>query len=435
MARNNLYPPSVTPGIPILGEKPDGWIQTTFGKILKPIQRKVDLADDEYYRLVVARRNRGGIAPRSILKGREIKTKTQFYICENDFLIAKRQIIHGACGIVPKELGGAIVSNEYSALNVKEGLLLDYLKYLCHTIYFQQTCFQSSIGVDVEKMIFRLDEWFRWPVYLPPILEQCKIANILSTWDEAIVCTERLIAALQARKRGLTQRLLTGKVRFLGFENSKEKQNSKIGNLPVDWKVARLKELVELSFSNVDKKTDEQEISVRLCNYLDVFRNFFIVNDMPFMVGSANDREIERFSLIKNDVLITKDSETAEEIAEASVVVEDLENVICGYHLALLRPKQRIIDGMFLMYLLHEKNVHFQFVRLANGITRFGLTIDAIQNVLIPVPSLAEQQKIAAVLNFCDKELNLLETKLQALKQQKKGLMQRLLTGQVRVKM
>ena len=152
------------------------------------------------------------------------------------------------------------------------------------------------------------------------------------------------------------------------------------------------------------------------------------------MEASANQREIDKFTLQKNDVIITKDSEVAEEIAEATVVVEALQNVICGYHLAILRPKQKVVDGIYLMYLLHHPAIQNQFARLANGITRFGLTIDSVNDALIIFPSLQEQQKIAAVLKSCDEEMALLQQKLTVFQQQKKGLMQRLLTGQVRVK-
>lgn len=164
MARKNLYPPSVTPGIPKLDQKPAGWIETTFSDVLRVVQRHVKMEDDTEYQLVIAKRSRGGIVPRSVLKGRDILTKTQFYIKSGDFLISRRQIIHRACGIVSLELDGAIVSNEYSTLRVKEGLLLEFLTYFCHTTFFQQTCFQASVGVDVEKMIFNLNDWLKYKV-------------------------------------------------------------------------------------------------------------------------------------------------------------------------------------------------------------------------------------------------------------------------------
>ena len=419
MARKNLYPPSVTPGIPNYDFIPEGWIETTFDKVLQVIQRKVDMQDETEYQLVIAKRSRGGIAPRSVLKGKDILTKTQFYIRYDDFLIARRQIIHGACGVVPLELDGAIVSNEYSVLRVKEGLHLQYLNYFSHTVFFQQTCFQASVGVDVEKMIFKINDWLRYKVYLPPLDEQRRIAEILGEWDKAIALTERLIEAKQRRKKGLMQQLLTGKTRF--------------GEFSGEWREVRLEEVSDLFFSNVDKKIYPEEMSVRLCNYMDVYSNFYITNGMAFMLGSAKEREIEKYSLFKGDVIITKDSETPDDIANAAVVAEDLENTICGYHLAVIRSDKKKVDGTFLMHYLHHPTVNNQFARLANGVTRFGLITTSVKHAKIRLPSLDEQRRIAAVLQACDTEIELLEQKVSALKRQKKGLMQQLLTGKVRV--
>src|SRR6266540_1803234 len=118
--------------------------------------------------------------------------------------------------VVPSTLDGALVSGEYSVLRAKDGLLLKYLDYFRHTDYFQMACFQSSVGVAVEKMIFDLKNWLKIKLYLPPVIEQRKIVDILATWDEAINKTEYLISNLRERKWGLMQRLLTGKVRFMG---------------------------------------------------------------------------------------------------------------------------------------------------------------------------------------------------------------------------
>lgn len=255
-----------------------------------------------------------------------------------------------------------------------------------------------------------------FPVFLPPLPEQRKIAAILSTWDEAITLTEQLIAALTRRKQALMQRLLTGAVR----EN---------------WDTKTLEEVAEVILSNVDKKSEDGESAVRLCNYMDVFGNNYITDDMPFMEATASVNEINRFGLKKHDVIITKDSETAEEIAQAAVVTETLENVICGYHLAIIRPKDSEVFGPFLRELLLVPDVHFQFVKAANGVTRYGLTFTGIANVSVPIPpTITEQQKIADVLILCDEWVAGLQEYEELLKTQKRGLMQQLLTGAVRVR-
>jgi type I restriction enzyme S subunit len=270
-------------------------------------------------------------------------------------------------------------------------------------------------------------------VVFPPLEEQERIVEIIDTWAEAIALTEQRIEAARQRKKGLMQRLLTGRVRFPEFVQSQEVQDTRLGTYPKDWAIRHLSDVTEIRFSNVDKKHKSSEQPVLLCNYMDVFNNDYIHNRMEFMKASATEAEIRKFSLKRDDVIITKDSETREEIAEPCVVVEDLENVVCGYHLAILRPKGTIMSGGFLKDVLRSSNVHHQFVRFANGITRFGLTLSAVHSALVPVPPVEEQRKIAAVLQTCDRESELLTQKRDALQRQKKGLMQRLLTGRVRV--
>ena len=113
---NGGYPASVQPGIPNLPATPNEWHRVPLARHLTEVRRPTPQIADEMYRLVTVKRSRGGVELREILPGREIKTPTQFYVRSGDFLISKRQIVHGACGIVP-ELDGAIVSNEYAVLN------------------------------------------------------------------------------------------------------------------------------------------------------------------------------------------------------------------------------------------------------------------------------------------------------------------------------
>jgi len=173
----------------------------------------VKLTDDETYRLVTVKRSRGGVELREVLSGSEIKTPSQFYLRSGDFLISKRQIVHGACGLVPPELDGAIVSNEYAVLNSKGQLDLRFLRYLSESRYFQQTCFHSSIGVHVEKMIFKTDHWLRWPFNIPPLHVQQHIVEILDTARQEIDLIAAQIEKLKQEKAALMADLLTGKRR------------------------------------------------------------------------------------------------------------------------------------------------------------------------------------------------------------------------------
>ena len=159
----------------------------------------------------------------------------------------------------------------------------------------------------------------------------------------------------------------------------------------------RLKHLARIAVSNVDKKTVSDEQSVRLCNYTDVYYNERITADLPFMEATASVEQIERFGLRADDVLLTKDSETPYDIAIPAYVVADLPDVVCGYHLALLRPSR--VDGRYLFWALASRTSREQFSASANGITRFGLRYDSFGEVRVPLPPLATQRAIADYLD------------------------------------
>jgi len=199
-------------GIPAVSDCPSGWTQHPFRDLFEVVERPAELRDDDDYQLVTAKRYRGGIVPREQLRGDQIKTKTQFFVAAGDFLISKRQIIHGACGMVPVSLDGAVVSNEYACLRPSSHIEPEFLNYLIHTRYFQQTCFHASVGVALEKMIFRLDQWLKHLVNLPPLDEQRAIAHCLSTMDHEILLLARQRRLLKEQKKGLMQKLLTGEV-------------------------------------------------------------------------------------------------------------------------------------------------------------------------------------------------------------------------------
>ncbi len=172
-----------------------------------------------------------------------------------------------------------------------------------------------------------------------------------------------------------------------------------IGQLPEGWEPLRLKHLTELRTSNVDKKSHDDEIRVQLCNYTDVYYNERITSDMEFMEATATRREIDRFRLMIDDVVVTKDSESWDDIAIPAHVAEDLRDVVCAYHLAILRPEQARIDGRFLLRALQANGVREQFHIAATGITRYGLSQRAIGTALIPVPPLVVQRAIADFLD------------------------------------
>lgn len=173
-----------------------------------------------------------------------------------------------------------------------------------------------------------------------------------------------------------------------------------LGAVPSHWSVKRLKNLCSVSPSNVDKHSYDNERAVLLCNYTDVYYNELITRDLPFMVATASADQIRKFTLRAGDTIITKDSETADDIAISAYVPQDLEGVICGYHLSVVRPREGVC-GSFIKRIFDSAYAKAYFEVAANGLTRVGLSQYAIDNLALPAPPHDEQ---VAVARFLDQE-------------------------------
>ena len=190
----------------------------------------------------------------------------------------------------------------------------------------------------------------------------------------------------------------TPRRRFKPYPEYRDSGVEWLGAVPAGWEVRRLKTIATVRLSNVDKKSVEGEEPVLLCNYVDVYYNDRITGRIEFMAATATREQVRRFSLRAGDVLITKDSESWTDIAVPAVVEEDLPGVLCGYHLAHIRPG-RTCHGAFLSREFGAVGPRDQFQLAANGITRFGLGGDAIQTGSFAVPPVGEQRLIATFLD------------------------------------
>jgi type I restriction enzyme S subunit len=183
--------------------------------------------------------------------------------------------------------------------------------------------------------------------------------------------------------------------------------------------------------SNVDKIVKEFETPVKLCNYVDVYKNNYITNKIPFMEVSATEEEIIHYKIRINDVLITKDSEDWLDIGVPALVKHEESRLICGYHLAILRAHNQII-GEYLFWTLLAQYNRIQFSLRANGITRYGISHGAIKNIWLILPCIQEQSMIANFLDCktakIDQAVAIKEGQIRLLKERKQILIQTAVT-------
>ncbi|MFA4810274.1 restriction endonuclease subunit S [Helicobacter pylori] len=170
----------------------------------------------------------------------------------------------------------------------------------------------------------------------------------------------------------------------------------------------KLSEVCEILNSNVDKKTKENEQKVKLCNFIDVYNNWAITKytSKKFMTATATQNEINKFSLKKGYVAITKDSETKDDIGISTYIADNFDNVLLGYHCTLLKPNQKVLNGKFLNAYLSSFYGRKYFSNCASGSgQRYTLTIDIIKDLTIPLINIETQQKIARTLSVLDQKI------------------------------
>ena len=400
---------------------PEGWKIKSIRDVVKRVRNPATVEPNKLYREIGIRSHCKGIFHKEPVSGREIGNKSVFWVEPECLVLNIVFAWEQAVAKTTKQETGYIASHRFPQyLPSEKQVDIDYLLYFFNTKLGKHFLGLASPGGAGRNKTLGQQEFAKIEILLPPISEQTKIARILSTWDRAIEATEKLIENSRRQKKALMQQLLTGKKRLPGFKG--------------EWREVSLEEIADVWISNVDKKTKKGEQAVRLCNYTDVYYNEYIVNDMMLMKATASKKEINRFSLRKGDVLITKDSETPDDIAVPALVDEKLTNVVCGYHLSIVRPHTNAADGEFLALLFSLPKTRYYFFTLANGATRFGLSANSIRNARFFIPELEDQKRIARVLRNMSNGINNFAKQLEVMKQQKQAFMQQLLTGKRRVK-
>ncbi len=295
----------------------------------------------------------------------------------------------------------------------------------------------SDIGKkQIEKIIIEgtrrrvsLTELKKIKLIKPPLLEQQKIAQILSIWDNSIEKTEKLIKTKTKFKKSLMQQLLTGKKRFKEFIKSDKYVQTEIGLLPEDWKIVKLGDIFErITRKNVELNQNSLTISAQ----------YGLINQLDFFNKSVSANDLSGYYLLeKGDFAYNKSYSNGYPMGVIRRLEKYDKGVVSTLYICFKLKCTKSIPEYYLDY-FESGYFNNEIVSIAkeggraHGLLNVG--VNEFFNLLLPKPSFEEQQKIASVLNTAEKELNILKKNLENLRQQKKGLMQKLLTGQIRVK-
>lgn len=292
------------------------------------------------------------------------------------------------------KITGCIHDGWLSISNYEKNIATDYLYYALNSQYIKKSFTNhASLGTVTN---LNSDIVKNTMILLPPLDEQKKIADILSLWDKAIQQTKDLIAYKETQKKGLMQNLLTGKKRLHGFND--------------DWKTIKLGEVAEI-------KKGEQLNKNTLYNH----GKYPVINGGVSPSGYCNN-----YNRLANTITISEGGNSCGYINMQNT------NFWSGGHCYTLHINHKIINTIFLFYILKYNENNIMRLRVGSGLPNIQIN-SLLEYKLHITNNLYEQKAIADILSKADEEINLLNKQLDLYTEQKKGLMQNLLTGKIRV--
>ncbi|HGH0613713.1 TPA: restriction endonuclease subunit S [Yersinia enterocolitica] len=205
------------------------WKNKKIGRILAEIKRPIELMDNASYQLVTVKRRNEGVVPRVVLKGKNILVKNYFSVKAGDYLISKRQVVHGANGIVPDNLDGAVVSNEYLVVTDSDDITARYWTVISIRPEMHKLFFVSSYGVDIEKLVFDVTDWKNRTIVIPQVTEQKNITDYFQKLDALINQHQQKHDKLSSIKKAMLEKMFPKQgdsipeIRFKGFSGEWKK--------------------------------------------------------------------------------------------------------------------------------------------------------------------------------------------------------------------
>jgi type I restriction enzyme S subunit len=263
--------------------------------------------------------------------------------------------------------------------------------------------------VSTDHKRYWISEYQNLKLPIPPLPEQQKIAEILSTWDEAITKCKATIYALRDRNKGLSQQLLTGKKRLSGFGDN--------------WATKKIK---DFSLEISSKNKEDEDLIVLSCT-----KHNGLVPSLEYFGRKIYSDNLKTYKIVAKNVF----AYATNHIEEGSIGYQS------KYEKALISPMYTVfktdddINDEFLFRVLKSNTYIQEYQKRMEGSIdrRGGLRWQEFSKIKVSVPSYEEQTAITLALETADQELKSYKTKLEALQLQKKGLMQQLLTGKIRV--
>lgn len=389
-----------------LGEIPQEWEVEKLKNVLK-------LSSGKY--LPSKSVNKG---PYPVYGGNGITAYHNEYMFDETILVIGR--VGALCGNVTLVNGEVWITD--NALFVEEKLKPfndKYMYYLLQRLNLNSYANKNAQPLISGQIIYSIT------IGLPTLEEQEKIADILSTVDEAIETTDQLLEKTKELKKGLMQQLLTKGIGHTTFKKTE------LGEIPEGWEVDYLSNLTEFITKGSTPTTygfDWKDSGIEFFKSDVVKDGEFVYGDFKYIDKEAHDY-MSRSKITAGDLLIT----ITGNIGRVAVVPEEIKEANINQHIAKISVSNNSLNPLFLYYWLNQESIVRYYELIKTGLAYPQISLKQVRETRIPIPSMEEQNKIIEVLSSVDNQLKLYRAEKENLLALKKGLMQKLLTGQLRV--
>ena len=396
-----------------VGWIPNDWTCVNYSEAFSRVSLKVDVEPSKIYREIGIRSHGKGIFHKPKVTGESLGNKRVFNIIVGALVFNIVFAWEQAVALISNQEHGFIASHRFPMyVGKKDKASEPYFHKFFLTPRGKYLLNLASPGGAGRNKTLGQKELNELKLPLPPHPEQKKIVEILSTWDQAIEKLEKLIELKEQRKKGLMQQLLTGKTRLPGFGKPVEKD----GEIPDAWESIKIQDCcICLDNKRVPLNSDERAIRK---------------GDIPYC-GANGIVDYINDNIFDDDlILIAEDGGFFDQYKERPIAYRISGKCWVNNHAHIIKVKDDQYFQDFVFFSLVHKNI----LPYLNGGTRAKLNKAELLKLSLIVPKIQEQKSIAELLNYTVEEIERnKELKLEILNQ-KKGLMQKLLTGEVRVK-
>lgn len=391
------------------------WQSLSFARALHEVKRPIKMQNDTDYQLITVKRRNEGIVSRGIFKGKDVLVKSQFEVKKGDYIISKRQVVHGANGILPETLDGSIVSNEYLVAKGTDKMDIQFFSILSSLPIMYKQFFLSSYGIDIEKLFFDVNDWKKRTVNVPILKEQTQIGDFFQKLDQVIEIQQNALTQAQNYKKAMLQKMFpqkgekVPKVRFKGFSG--------------DWVEKKLGSLVDIYRGLTYKPENivKNKIGIRVLRSSNINENTLVLYPDDVFVDSS---AVKLNNIQIGDILITAANGSSHLVGKHAVIENELTDTVHGGFMLTLRAKVPFFVNSWMN--TYEYKMMLQWVQGGNGAIG-NLSKPLLEQCKITLPvHIKEQTQIGNFFQQLDKQITEQQNKLTHYQTLKKAMLQRL---------